>query len=568
MYQNTFWSVESELQDRWLQEERPVDNRIAIIAIEDESLGDLGQWPWDRRTHAMLLHMLAEGKPAVIGMDIIFQLAANDPDEDANLIEAVAETGNTILASYGLFDTYSKDGAVVAEALTEPFLALEESAAGIGHLNTFPDPDGVIRRSLLSFTYEEETIDSFAWVIANHYLEKQGVVLDKANLPLDAFNRFHIAYAGKPQQFEAIPYTAVLNGDVPADYFEDRIVLIGTYTPSIKDEYFTPLDGNQPMYGVEIHANIIQSILEGHYKAPLSWQMNLLLLLVIAGIAYGLCRIRSTLWSSVLILTLAAICLMTAKLLYTNGIIISIIYALILIVSFYAATVIFRYGAEYAERKRVTDIFGRYVAPQVVEQILKSGEEGLKLGGSRKQLTVLFVDIRGFTPLSEQVEPEELVGLLNEYLNLTADCIFRFGGTLDKFIGDAAMAIFNAPLPQEDHTMQAVKAAWEMKQGAAELENRLLERYGRKVSFGIGIHYGDAIVGNIGSKTRMDYTAIGDTVNTAARLESRAEPGQVLISEAVYEQVKERIAVKPLGEIVVKGKEQAVAVYELEGIKK
>ena len=364
-----------------------------------------------------------------------------------------------------------------------------------------------------------------------------------------------------------IPYAAVLNGDVPPEYFEDRIVLIGPYTVGIKDDFPTPMNAKERMYGVEIHANIIQSLLEQQFKSELDWKWNIVILISLGLMVYVICRWTSPYIALVLTLALMAGLLFGGRWLYGQGTLISFVYALIMLTLVYLTSIVDRYFSELSERKRVTAIFGRYVAPQVVNQILKNGEEGLKLGGSRKELTVLFVDIRGFTTLSEQIEPEEIVGILNEYLDLTANCIFEYGGTLDKFIGDATMAIFNAPLPMKDHALQAVKAAWAMKEGARGLERKLQERYGQGVQFGIGIHSGTAVVGNIGSKTRMDYTVIGDTVNSTARLESIAKPGQVLISEAVYLQVKDAVQVKALGEVAVKGKTQGLVHYELEGMK-
>jgi adenylate cyclase len=244
----------------------------------------------------------------------------------------------------------------------------------------------------------------------------------------------------------------------------------------------------------------------------------------------------------------------------------SLFYPAAALILTYLVMLAYRYLEEQFERRRITGIFGRYVAPQVVDQILKEGEEGLKLGGTRKEISVLFVDIRGFTPLSEKVEPEEVVGILNSYLNLTAKSIFDNEGTLDKFIGDATMAIFNAPLDLADHEFKAVKAAWAMKQGAAALQKELEEKYGKGVSFGIGVNTGYAVVGNIGATFRMDFTAIGDTVNTAARLESNAKPDQILLSSSIYEKVKDRVEATYLGEIKVKGKEQGVPVYQLDAI--
>ena len=211
------------------------------------------------------------------------------------------------------------------------------------------------------------------------------------------------------------------------------------------------------------------------------------------------------------------------------------------------------------------------MAPQVVDGIMKSGQYKVALGGENRDIAVLFVDIRGFTPLSESLEPEQVVEILNEYLNLTTNSIFKNGGTLDKFIGDATMAVFNAPFDLDDYELRALRTAKDIVAGAKALEKSCMERFGRKVTFGVGVNCGEAVVGNIGCDFRMDYTAIGDTVNTAARLESNAKPGQVLISETIYERVKYKgVKVEPIGEIPLKGKSKGVFVYqltEIDGVK-
>lgn len=567
LYKESLKDLELKLQDIWLQDGRAVDSRISIIAIDDASLQQIGHWPWKRDVHARLVQILNEGNVAVIGFDITFPSPANDAKEDERLIEEITAKNNVVLARYGQFDNYATTGMIESVALAEPFPALKEAASSLGHLNTIPDQDGVVRKALLQFSYQGEIIPSFSAVIAKKYLEQQNQALVIDDKALNEFQQFHIEYAGKPNEFEVIPYTMVLNGDVPPAYFENRIALIGPYTVGIKDDFLTPMSQKQHMYGVEIHANIIQNLLEGNFKKEFAWQWNMALLFIAASLAYIICKIRSSLLSLLLFVLTTGIVLFSGKILYDKGWIISLVYILMLFIIAYISSVGFNYFTEQMERKRITSIFGRYVAPQVVSEILESGEDGLKLGGSRKDITVIFVDIRGFTTLSESVEPEEIVGILNEYLNLTANCIFDYGGTLDKFIGDATMAIFNAPLPLENHELQAVKTAWAMKEGAAVLEDKLMERYGKSVKFGIGIHTGPAVVGNIGSKTRMDYTAIGDTVNTAARLESNAKSGQIIMSDKVYEQVKEQVVVKPLGEIHVKGKMEGITIYELVEVK-
>ena len=216
-----------------------------------------------------------------------------------------------------------------------------------------------------------------------------------------------------------------------------------------------------------------------------------------------------------------------------------------------------------AAKRSIEKAFSKYVAPQVVAEISKDGSYELKLGGEKRDVAVLFVDIRGFTPLSESLEPEQVVDILNGYLALTTNCIFRHGGTLDKFIGDATMAVFNAPFDTEDYIYKAICTAWDIVQGGNRIEKEFLERYGKHVGFGVGVNCGPAVVGNIGCDFRMDYTAIGDTVNTAARLEANAPRGTVYISEYVYEQVKDRIKVEDVGEIPLKGKSKGVYVYSV-----
>ena len=249
-----------------------------------------------------------------------------------------------------------------------------------------------------------------------------------------------------------------------------------------------------------------------------------------------------------------------------SGLTIPILYAPLFMVICYLVNLGRKYAEEAIEKRKITAAFKKYVAPQVVEEIAKSGSYHIKLGGENRHIAVLFVDIRGFTPMSESLEPEQVVDILNSYLNLTTNSIFANGGTLDKFIGDATMAVFNAPFDLDDYIFRAVKTAWDIVSGGNAIESTFMEKYGKSVSFGVGVNCGNAVVGNIGCDFRMDYTAIGDTVNTAARLESNAKRGQVLISQAVYDEVKDRITAEPIGEIPLKGKSKGVFVYSLTGI--
>lgn len=564
---NTFERIENTLQDSIFQSPGKADSRIVILGIDDPSLDKLKQWPWPRNYIADAINILSKGKAAAVGVDIIYAEDARNPEEDTALVNAVKNAGNVVIPVYGEFgNKYIKANEMKTEVLKQPFQKLREAAV-TGHINALPDQsDGIVRRNLVSFTYFNTDINSFAGEIYKLYIKNIGKTPEKIVIPRDAFNRAYISFAEEPFRFEHHSIYKVLNGEIPPEYFQDKIVLIGPYTVGINDFFPTAIDHQTSMYGVEIHANIIQNYLYKNFKQYVPEWISLILILLLSAAGFFTFRKLSPAKSAIITGAFIVIYTIASKIAYGKGFIMTLLYPMALVVVLYLIMLAYRYIEEYLERRRITGVFGRYVAPQIVDQILKGGEESLKLGGTRREITALFVDIRGFTPMSEKVQPEQVVEILNDYLNLTASSIFKFGGTLDKFIGDATMAIFNAPLDLEDHAFKAVQTAWAMKEGSAVLQKGLEEKFGRSVQFGIGINTGYAVVGNIGAKFRMDYTAIGDTVNTAARLESTAKPGQILMSQATYELVKGRVEAAYLGEIKVKGKEQGVPVYQLNGI--
>ena len=234
---------------------------------------------------------------------------------------------------------------------------------------------------------------------------------------------------------------------------------------------------------------------------------------------------------------------------------------------FFIVSVAINYILAREEKEKIQATFGRYVDPAVMQQLLDGDSKSVKLGGELKNIAVLFVDIRGFTTMSEELSPEEVVEILNRYLTLTTDCIRKYHGTLDKFVGDCTMAFWNAPLPQENSVELACRAALDMIAGSQKLGAELMKSHGRKISFGVGIHWGSAVVGNIGTPFRMDYTAIGDTVNTAARLEANARGGTVLISRAVADVLGSRADFTSLGNsIKLKGKSEDFEVLRLNSL--
>ncbi|MDF2615040.1 MAG: adenylate/guanylate cyclase protein [Clostridia bacterium] len=569
---NLLGGMDNRLQDYVYQSseflfeiDRSIAADIIIVGIDEatvQQLGRLSDWPRD--VYAKVINKMTEGKASVIGIDVLFT-DTSDPESDQALVQAVGSAGNVVVPSFGKLVFQTFDG-VYAEEINRPFNDLANVCIH-AHINTIPDSDGVVRKTINQISSEKGIINSFGIEIYKQYVKAQGIPSKAENFRKyeDIKKSSYFDYAGGPGTFSTISFAEVLADDFPVEYFENAIVLIGPATEGMMDAYHTPVSKNQATYGVEIWANVIQNLINGTNKRK-EPAIDLLAIIGISLSAAFLFKRNSPLKGAIILLLLNGGFLLISRWMYSRGIILSLIYIILGTMILYLSMLVMRYIEEYLERKRVTDVFGRYVAPQVVEKILRGGEEGLKLGGTRKLITALFVDIRGFTPMSEKATPEQVVEILNEYLNLCASAIVGEGGTLDKFIGDAAMAIFNAPLDQENHAFHAVKTALAMKQGSRVLEKKLEEKYKRAVKFGIGINTGYAVVGNIGCHFRMDYTAIGDTVNTAARLESNAKPGQILISDATYELIRDKVTVNTLGSIKVKGKEEEIKIYEVEGL--
>lgn len=567
-FYDVFYSFDSLLRDKLYQMPRGINNKIKIISIDDETLQKIGPFgTWSRSVYADVINALGD-YPSVVTLDIMVFGDMDNEGDDA-LRQACLEHSNVIAGSYITYDSVIKTDennkayidSFHISSVEEPIIS---DCTATGFVNATADGDGIVRSAFISENHDGKTIYSLAAQSYFLYCEKNGTapVIPK----LDSNNRMWINYAGRPYDYEHISLSSVLDGTVDPRIFNGCIVLVGAYTSGLQDQFSVPNSSDQ-MFGVEIHANIIQSLIDEKTSVPANKLITSLLSAVITAAAFflfGRLKIKaSTPIMAALILAYGAVGIV----LNMNGSIIPLLYAPLFILIGYLTNLGWKYAEAAIEKHKITAAFKKYVAPQVVEEISKSGSYHIKLGGENRHIAVLFVDIRGFTPMSESLEPEQVVDILNSYLNLTTNAIFNNGGTLDKFIGDATMAVFNAPFDLDDYIYRAVKTAVDIVDGGNAIESKFLEKYGKSVSFGVGVNCGNAVVGNIGCDFRMDYTAIGDTVNTAARLESNAKRGQVLISEAVYNEVKDRINAEPIGEIPLKGKSKGVFVYSVTGIK-
>jgi len=568
------YSFDKIFADGWYQKPTPTNPKIKIIAIDEKTLQAYGDMKtWNRELPAKLVDLLyaqEECAPSVTVFDIMY-ISDVEEETDQAFAESCKKAERVITAVNTVYETeVTKQGEVLIVdeghigMVEYPYAALKE-ASSYGYANTIQDKDGYIRFATTEVNYGDEVIDALAVKAYKMYCQSQNIT---PVLP-DTFhgNRFGFTFSGKSGAYETLSMVDVLEGKIPPQAFKDCVVFIGAYAPGMQDAYNVAVQKGAQMYGVEIHANILEALMEGKTNLPVSQTWYGIVAAVVVALFALVCWKCKIAVSTVIMVIVIGLNFVTGKLLYQNGKVMNLMILPIMIVLIYGYFLVEGYLSEILRRRKVVSAFKKYVAPQVVDEISKQGEFKIVLGGESRDVAVLFVDIRGFTPMSESLEPEQVVEILNEYLQLTTESIFKNGGTLDKFIGDATMAVFNAPFDLDDYIYKAVCTARDIAAGSQELEEKLKTRFGKTVSFGIGVNCGKAVVGNIGCDFRMDYTAIGDTVNTAARLESNAKAGQILISEYVYEAVKDRVKVTEIGEIPLKGKSKGVFVYQVDAVK-
>lgn len=575
-YSQCLYSFDKMITDRIYQRPSVTSSAIKIIAIDERTIQAYGDVSiWSREIPARLMEKLnadPENAPAVIGFDVMY-VTEKEAEGDVRFAEACRGAGNVVTAVNVVTEdqlSLQENGELSVnnmhvKLVEYPYASLK-AAADYGFANTTQDRDGYIRYGLWSMDTGEEEILSLSARVYQRYCGQTGLPMQQPKLI--SGNAFGFTFSGKSGDYEVLSLCDVLDGKIDTRVFRNSIVLVGAYAPGMQDSYNVAVQRGQQMYGVEIHANIIEALLEGKTFVPVSAMGYALMVTAIALIFLMIARKVKPIPLTVILLGVIVLDVLAGKLLYSHGLAVSLVELPLVLILVYLYQVIAGYLGEVMKRRKVMNAFKKYVAPQVVEEISKKGDFEMVLGGENRHIAVLFVDIRGFTPMSESLQPEQVVEILNEYLTLTTTSIFQNGGTLDKFIGDATMAVFNAPFDLDDYIYRAVCTALDIAAGSDALEKKLMERFGKSVSFGIGVNCGPAVVGNIGCDFRMDYTAIGDTVNTAARLESNAKRRQILISSEVYDAVKDRIYANEIGVIPLKGKKDGALVYEVLGLKK
>jgi adenylate cyclase len=573
---------------------------VSIVAIDNRSIRELGRWPWSRELTARLVSATARQGARVIALDIVFSEPQGEKPDRA-LADAIAAAGNVVMGYFFREEAQVDDplalqqmeGSRVPMLRVAPGVAsisipsneqvdsnialLGQGAAGFGYFNQMSDADGLYRSLPLLMLFRGDMYPALALAAVGRYrgeqlqvdLEPFGVAairLGNLTVPANEQGRLSLAYYGPGGTIPTVSAADVIAGRLPEGTLKGRLVILGATETGIADLRATPLDPVFP--GVELHATFAANALEGHFLSrdsrTLGIEMGAILLLPLL-LALLLGSVPGTIWG------LAGSALLSGGYLGLNYYLfvsrrldLSIVYPLLPLWAAYLGGEAYRNLVVEKKGRYLRKAFGSYVSPELVSEIVKNPGR-LQLGGEKREISILFSDIRGFTTLSEGLPPEDLVRLLNEYLSPMTRIVMDERGTLDKFIGDAVMALFNAPLDLKDHPACACRAAVRMIERLNELNGEFSRKGWPVIDIGIGVNTGEAVVGNMGSDMRFDYTAIGDNVNLASRLEglNKYYGTHILVSEATRRLVGDAFIFREVDLVRVTGKNEPVAVYEL-----
>lgn len=607
-------------------ESAPTDESIVIVAIDERSLVEVGQWPWPRRIVADLTTRLFADGAAVVGFDVIFSepqvnyanavldvlgdeaapqvradLSRVAPKFDDDGLFAAALEGKDVVLGY----LFHSERHSPAYALPAPLSAhtdatwplnqitslrgytvnqptLQAAAAGNGFMTTLPDVDGVMRRTPLLMHYEGKLFGSLAEEMARLYYllndieittglignipTPEQLRLGSVSIPIDASGRAMIPYRSATPAFQYYSAADVLFGRIPSGTLANKLVLVGATALGLGDVVATPLQSIYP--GVEIHASVLAGILAEQLPMAPKWAdgANLALLIVGGTVLAIVLPLLNPLW--LVTLSLAVVAMLTgvnAWFWSRQHLVLDLALPLLQVGLLAALNISFGFVNEAGRRRTLKSMFGHYVPPQLVDLMVEKNEK-FAIEGESRDMTVLFADIREFTTLSESLHPSQLRALLNQFFGEMTEIIFKHGGTIDKYVGDMIMAFWGAPIADQDHAQHGLNAAAQMLSAMEPLRQRLIAQALPPIRIGIGLNSGVMHVGDMGSQFRRAYTVIGDAVNLASRLEGLTKyyGVELVVGEATKARSR-GLVFRQLDRVRVKGKREAVAVYELIG---
>ena len=529
----SFDAWQDKLLDRFFVTHAP-PNDLLILAIDDESIHTIGNWPWRRAVFADTLVRLSGAR--VIGIDVAFtESSLYGVVDDEALARALTALGSKVVIPVQFDD---RGGKVT---LPDPRF----KNAPLAFVNVRLDSDGIVR----TIATERGEYESFAKKIS-------GVA--------DTPEVFRINYLGPTKTIPSIPFVDVYQGKIPASVFKDKTIFIGVTTNDLHDIIGTPF-GVMP--GIEIHANAVATIQNGNYLKDVSRGLAFLLIFLAALLPYAAVQYikRFSLLIAAFVVLVAATFL-GAIIAFGSDVIIPVLYLVLAEVLSGGTLVALQYFTESKEKKFIRKTFSFYLMPEVIDEIIKDPEK-LRLGGEKRKVTIFFSDIRGFTTISEKMSAEALTHFINEYLTAMTDIVMEHKGLVDKYIGDAVMAFWGAPIENKDQAKDACRAVLKMSAKLKELNKKWASEGVPAIGIGAGINTGDVVVGNMGSEKRFNYTIMGDEVNFGSRLEglNKAYGTQCIVSESTAKEISGDSAflLRELDLVTVKGKNEPKKIFEL-----
>jgi adenylate cyclase len=597
---------------------QPPGNEVVMVAFDDKTLDRYGSFRlFQRDKVASLIDHISEAKPKVIGFDITYE-DATTPQDDQKFADAIQRAGNVVLGVYlqlksntaekrqateltpelinlavekevfpainsqsTVSDGDRPDETIQGKDLQSAIPELMKASASLGFLNFHRDVDGTLRYQPQFIEYQNRLWPSLDIQLARRYLNALSPIVELQNhhitqvqvgsylLQTDKFGRYMVNYDGPSGWHQMISMVDVMDGKVAPDFFKDKVVIIGSPALALTDVIASPFDRQLP--AMELHANVIENFIHQNfiYRTEPTKIIDVVLILLF-GLVIGvflprLNAARSIFYTVLIFAAFTALNILSFLLLHW---VLSFVYPGLALIVTGGSLISYKYFTEEKEKKRTRSTFQYYLDPHVIAQVMDRPEL-LQLGGEKRELTVLFSDIRGFTSFSEKMAPTEVVNFLNQYFDKMTGLIFRNKGTLDKLIGDAVMCFWGHPLDLKNHALHGVVTALEMVEAVEDLRGVLVLPGGARFEIGIGLNTGPMVVGNMGSKTRFGYTVMGDNVNLGSRLESlnKYYGTRVIISDSTFREVQDAVRCRELDTIQVKGKSQAVTIYEPLGLK-
>ncbi len=601
-WESSFWDAEVG----WFKHPEKTTDQIRLIFLDQDSL-DWGkkmgwEWPWPREVYAPVLDFCRRSGTKAVAFDVIFSEPSDRIDQDAALGDAIKRTpafvgtlfvGNET-GSATNWPTWIPESGIrfrdhypdqnnpfkMGQAMF-PIPEVATNAAILGTVFGNPDSDGIYRRLRPFSLFDGKVVPSLglgAYLAASTnrslYLRESwfGINHRRIRMHLDGNGQSILRYRGGSKTHQTVNISGVIESELlmregkpplidPA-FFKDTYVFLGFTAPGLKDLRPSPLDSTYP--GVEVHATFLDNLLAGDFmRDAAGWASFLLAFLLACGGAIAI-RLGRHVWQNIIVFALLLpLPVLLGFLAYAHGFWLPVAFILAATLPSLTGTLALNYATEGKQKRFIKGAFKQYLSPLVIEELVQHPER-LKLGGELRELSIFFSDIRGFTGISEHLNPQELTALLNDYLTAMTDIIYAHGGTVDKYEGDAIIAFWNAPLAQKNHAILAVHTALECQAKLVELNPKYKEQIGAELHQRIGLNSGPVVVGNMGSRQRFNYTFLGDAGNLAARLEgiNKQFGTSLLISENTRKQLDDSLAVRKIARIQVVGRKEPVTVYE------